>query len=105
MPKPQFTSQKLAKLAIQQAIDSNDRAVYKALLIIYNQQTDSEKAIDSTTDHNAVGFSAFDAEILSSFAKQVQERRSLSIRQLAVARPKIRRYWRQLATLSGALPH
>lgn len=98
-----FNSQREAKSAIQQSIDTNDRAVLKALSMIYSRQTEHEKSCEQTHELNNVGFSAFDAEILTSFAKQVQDGRLLSQKQMAIARPKVRRYWKQLAFMSGGL--
>jgi hypothetical protein len=98
-----FKTQAEAKRVIQASIDANDRAVYKALLIIYSQQTASEQACQTTQELNKRGFGAFDAEILSSFAEQVRERGRLSAKQMELARKKIRHYWKQLAILSGGL--
>lgn len=99
-----FQTQKAAKEIIQRSIDTNDRAVAKAITMIYSKQTQSEQASQMTRDHNNVGFSAFDAEILSSFAERLQSGRALTERQMAVGRKKIRRYWKQLAIMSGGLP-
>lgn len=91
-----WPSQKKAKEEIQAAIDCSDRAVYRALALVYKQQTDSEKEIGATTDANSRGFSAFDAEILTSFADQLRRRGYLTPKQLELCRKKIKHYWKQL---------
>lgn len=101
--QPKFPSQRVAKDTIQQAIDSNDRAVLKALVMIFDQQTAAEQSTEQTHELNGVGFSAFDAEILTSFAKQYKRKGFLSPKQMEIARKKIRGYWKQLAKLSGRL--
>lgn len=89
------------KAEIQKLLDTNDRAVCRAIIVIYNRQTEAEKCSATTQEDNGIGFSGVDATILSSFAEQLLgiNRRAvpmLSARQLEIARPKIRRYWKQL---------
>ena len=98
-----FQSQKQAKAIIQASIDCNDAAVLKALKMIYSKQTATEQAISQTNEDNHVGFSAFDADILSSFARQAMYHGMLSDKQMVLARKKVRRYWKQLAVMSGKL--
>lgn len=95
------------KEAIQKALDTNDAAVVKALRLLFEKQTADEQASHETRWRNGCGFSGVDAEILTSFARQVERwdvtapsaRRfafPLSPKQLALARRKLRKYWRQL---------
>lgn len=90
------------KESIQALLDTNDRAVERALVAIYHRQTDSEKASDNTTNANGVGFSAYDAPLLSDIAKKCIYWRGLTNGQLRLVRPKVRRYWRQLAEIANA---
>jgi hypothetical protein len=87
----------------------NDNAVERALLVLFDRQTADEQMTDATRQHNGRGFTAFDAEIFSSFAKQVRQGRTLSPKQLALARkpdkfgnPRIARYWSQLLEAAEA---
>lgn len=89
---------------IQKMLDENDRAVCRALVAIYERQTEHEKCIGQTREHNGIGFSAFDAEFLSSLAEQVKTRGTLSPRQLELARKKIKSYWRQLVEIAATSP-
>lgn len=92
---------------IQNLLDSNDLAVCRALIVIFERQTTDEQAYDYTRDANSVGFSGVDAEICSSFAKQYQSRGFLSPKQMVVARKKMKKYWKQLAEIAksnGKLP-
>jgi len=92
---------------IQKLLDTNDLAVCRALVVIFERQTADEKASDATHDLNSIGFSGVDAEICSSFAKQYISRGSLSEKQMVIARKKMKKYWKQLAEIArekGNLP-
>jgi len=81
----------------------NDRAVERALIVLFNRQTADEKRTETTRVLNNRGFTAADADILSSLAKQVQRGRTLSPKQLGICRKagkngicRLARYHRQL---------
>ncbi|CCG43226.1 hypothetical protein [Magnetospirillum molischianum] len=84
------------KEAIQELLARNDEAVKRALLAVFRRQTAEEQTTERTRESNGVGFTGPDAEILTSFAKQLQTRGFLSPKQLAITRNKIKKYWRQL---------
>lgn len=97
------------RLQIREALERRQDAVEKALLLIYKAQTPDEKNAEITVEKNGVGFSAFDAGILTSYAKYILENRwnrpagqILTPRQLAVARVKILRYAGQLIPFAEA---
>lgn len=81
----------------------NDRAVERALVVLFNRQTTEEQHAEQTRVHNNRGFTATDAEILTSFAKQVLRGHFLSEKQLKICRKigksgvcRLARYHRQL---------
>jgi len=88
--------------SIIRLLETNDRAVEKALLVLLEKQTASERSSEVAIETNGVGFSGFDAEIFTSFAKQVRDGKRLSRAQLLVCRKptrggiKIGKYWKQL---------
>jgi len=84
------------KTAIVSLVTTNDKAAVKALLTIYSYQTQSEQAVDATTDQNGVGFTGVDAEILSSFAKFYQRTGFLTNKQMELLKRRITKYTRQL---------
>ena len=85
---------------IQDMLVFNDRAVLRAVVAIYKLQTDEEKNAETTKESNGRGFTGVDAPILSSFAKQILQRGTLSHKQLDMARRKMMKYWRQLAAIA-----
>jgi hypothetical protein len=95
------------KEEIRGQLETKDHWVIRGLLALYEKQTIEEQDLDATTESNGVGFSAFDAEILSSFAKQILQsdgryNTPLSPKQLVVARKRILKYSGQLACIANA---
>ena len=72
----------------------------RGILAIYQQQTLDEQNSETTKHDNGVGFGATDAQILSSFAKQLQKGRSLSPKQTIIANKNMPKYCRQLARIA-----
>lgn len=87
--------------ALRKKLAEDYRWAVRALVRIYEMQTDAERNTQQTIEHNGVGFSAFDAEILSSLAEQVKQGRGLSGRQMAIVYKKIPRYHRQIFQISS----
>ena len=91
---------------IRAKLDESNRWLQRGLLRIYAEQTLDEQATGTTHASNGVGFNGVDAEILSSFAEQLQKRnwpegRDLSEKQLAIARKKMLKYSKQLAMFAN----
>jgi hypothetical protein len=84
------------KESLKDLLDRNDKAVYRAILLIYSFQTDEEKYMGTTKTVNGKGFSKFDVEVLSSFAMQLRRGQELTLKQMYVARPKIKKYVGQI---------
>lgn len=68
----------------------------KGLMRIYANQTESEQSSGIVISNNGIGFVHVDSEILTSFAKQFEERGSLSEKQLAILYKKMPKYACQL---------
>ena len=81
---------------IADLLATNDRAVGRALAVLYAFQTRDERASDRTVEANGVGFNAVDAEFLSSLARQFEQRKTLSPKQIYWARKALKKYVGQL---------
>lgn len=81
---------------IKDLLDRNDKAVCKAITVIYDYQTDSEKAMQTTMEYNGVGFGGADVELLSSYAEGIKKYGGLTVKQMPYARKKIKKYAKQL---------
>lgn len=55
---------------IKSQLETNPRWLLKGLITIFDLQTEDEKASTDTHEHNSVGFTAFDAELMSNLAKK-----------------------------------
>ncbi len=95
---------------IKAELSSKDIWVTRGVVAIFNKQTDFEQAAEETQEDNGVGFNGADANILSSFAKQIQKWNNaprpsfpnpLSPRQMEIARKKIQKYAGQLAKIAN----
>jgi hypothetical protein len=82
----------------------NARWAIKGLLRIYTFQTDHEKQAQATTDANGAGFTAFDAELLTSYADQYKAKSYLTAKQIAVLHKMMPKYAGQLYRYAKAQP-
>ena len=95
---------------VKEKIRTDNRWLFRAIIVIYSKQTADEQATDCTRHENGVGFSGCDAEILSSFARHILrwnngERKypsPLSAKQIALARKKMPKYAGQIIESSDS---
>jgi len=88
------------KEQIQKLIDTDDHAVARAVVRIYQRQTASEQRSEHTHLNNSIGFNAPDAKYLTGAAKFALRNGGLTGEHVDRVRAKIRRYWRQLIEIS-----
>lgn len=100
VPRVKKPKYKWNKETIQALLESNPQAVYNGLVQIYRRQTVSEQVSEMTHDRNDIGFSGVDGKILTSFAKFYLKYKYLSPKQFAIAKNKMKKYWRQLMEIS-----
>ena len=87
---------------IKNQLATNQAWAIRALVKVYTLQTLDEQASDRTSHNNGIGFSGVDANILSSFAKQVNAGRNLSPKQMTILYKKMPRYHKQVASFIHA---
>ena len=92
----------ITKDSIKNQLATNPTWAVKALVKIYERQTIDEQNSQSTKENNGIGFNGLDANILSSFAEQVNKGRNLSVKQMTIVYKKMPRYWKQVASLIPA---
>lgn len=90
---------------IKAKVANEARWCERAILAIYARQTADEQESYTTTHHNGVGFSACDAEIMTSFALQLRKGRRLSAKQLTIAQKRMPHYARQLNEIAAQGAH
>jgi hypothetical protein len=73
----------------------------RAITALYAKQVEDEQRTEETKYHNGVGFNSTDAQLLTSFAKQIEGGRHLSEKQLVWAYKKLAKYATQLARIAA----
>ncbi len=102
MKYAELTTKKDRIAFIKEKLGTNHQWAIKGLLRIYANQTEDEKVIEETREHNGIGFTGADANILSSFAKQISEKnRVMSEKQMNLIFKKMPKYARQLESVSN----
>lgn len=79
---------------------NRDRAVMKAIIAIYNRQTEDEKKAEDTKHHNGVGFSSADARLGTYYARHLLGGKALTGKHLERARTMAMKYRGQLVDIA-----
>jgi hypothetical protein len=90
-----------SETSIKELLASNPNAVLRAILAIYNLQEPDEKMMGVTTHENKVGFNAYDAELLTKCAIQLNRTKKLHDSLYYQARRKIFKYSKQLTNIAN----
>lgn len=77
-------------------LDSNPKAVERALTVLHARQTSDEQNTRDSKHRNSRGFSAPDAPLMSKFAEDLKRYGSLTGPKIRRCRIRLRGYWRQL---------
>ena len=108
-PKPKQVRKPKAKWNkenIKVLLETNAKFLERAIVKVYEKQTQDEQQTQSTNHNNNVGFNSSDSFILSSFAQQIikstyPEGNRLSLKQKEIALPKMLKYSNQIAKISN----
>lgn len=95
-----FTNQKQWESYLKNLVKTNDRALIKAILFIYDLQTAEEKNTGKSVEENNVGFSKVDAYEMGIIAKKIKRGGPLTKSEIAKSRNKMPKYWKQLMIIS-----
>lgn len=90
-------------------LDKSDRAVERAILILFESQIADEQQEHATKYHNNRGFCSNDAELFTSFANRIKGGQTLTPSQLEccrrlspTGRHRLGKYFRQLSEAGTA---
>ena len=86
---------------IKENLRKYDKWVERAIVAIYNLQTEYEKQAHGTNRYNNVGFNKIDAGFLSDLAEGYKEYGSLTEAQIDAGRDAIMKYAGQLKMLAN----
>ena len=82
-------------------LEKDDQAVERAIVVIYERQTQEEKVFAAAVKVNGVGFSQGDAEFGTSLAKGCLRYGHLTVKQLPYARKMAIKYREQLVDVAN----
>jgi hypothetical protein len=102
------THQVIDKDFIVKALTKSNAWLFRAIVSIFEYQTADEQTAEVTAHDNGVGFSGVDAQMMSSFAKQIIEHGKgnskfaspLSPKQIELARKRMVKYAGQLLRIA-----
>lgn len=86
---------------IRALLDRSDYAVERAILAIFNRQTEDEKVGKTTIHSNGVGFSGFDSSTGTYYAKWILGGNKLTGKHLVRGRKMAHKYVRQLSEIAS----
>ena len=95
-----FTSQKQWEAYLKDLLKTNDQALLKSIVLVYDNQTDEEKNKGESIEDNCIGFSKIDAKEMGDIAKKIKADKALTKGELAKSRNKMQKYWKQLMIIS-----
>lgn len=97
-----FTNQKQWESYLKDLLVRSNKALFRAIVLIYDNQTNEEKNKGQSIENNNIGFSKIDAYELGYMAKKIKAGRGLTQKELTAARYKMPKYWKQLMNISKA---
>ena len=92
---------KYTKDDIKQLMATNDLAVFKGFIRIWQLQTADEKATESTQVLNGVGFSGYDGTWMTSIGNNVVKYKQITEGQFKAIKKMMHRYAGQLAKIAN----
>jgi hypothetical protein len=86
---------------IRNLLSTNNRAVERAIVVLYERQTEDEKHESKTRHLNGVGFSGAHSRLGSYYARWILSGKSLGGKHLVRARAIVLRYCGQLCDIAN----
>lgn len=96
----EFTNQTQWKQYLKELVKYNDRALYKAIILIYQNQTEEEQQKNRNLEDNRIGFTKLDAEEMSIIARKIIAGQKLTESEISKSKNKMQKYWKQLMVIS-----
>ena len=95
-----FKNQDQWRAYLQNLVMTNDRALLRAVVLIYDNQTNEEKVWNKSIDWNGIGFNRWDSSEMSEIAKKIKRKEELKQNEIIHARYVMPKYWKQLMKIS-----
>ena len=85
---------------IRKLLATNEKALCRAIMLIYDNQTKEEKIVGRSISHNAKGFSRWDSEEMSDIARKLKRGEKLLSNEIIHSRLVMPKYWKQLMEIA-----
>ena len=95
-----FTNQKQWEKYLRNLVRTNEKALIKSIMLIYNNQTFEEKEAGTSIYENKIGFNRFDSKEMMRIARKLKQRVPLTESEIAYSRIVMPKYWKQLMIIS-----
>lgn len=82
-------------------LKNNKQAVLRAIIVLYNRQTELEKEFKESNVVNGIGFTCKDSWYLSNLARQLIEYKKIANEDFWRARWRIFKYAKQLSDIAN----
>lgn len=93
---------KWTKETLWAILEVNDDQLAKALVALYNRQTEDEQETRETTEQNGVGFNGVDGKFLSGVAEGFKKYGRLTDGQKKAVRKSLKKYCGQLVDIANS---
>lgn len=101
MSKVSQNELQIKKANILSLLERDDKAVARAVVRIYQRQTEDEQRVSETKHHNKIGFRANDAKYLSMVARFVLANGAITeAYHMQKTRRLMKQYWKQLIEIA-----
>lgn len=87
---------------IKYLILTNETVLYSCLKNLYDCQTEEERSNGNTSEHNGIGFNAYDAPFLSAMIKNLDKYGNLTYGQRNKTKQILQKYSKQLVTMANS---
>jgi hypothetical protein len=84
------------KEVIKEKLSTDVRWMERAVIVLYNRQTEDEKVISHTRHENGRGFNGTDSKYLSYVSKYLLRGGKLSGNHVTKVSRKLPKYWKQI---------
>lgn len=91
-----FTNQKQWETYLKKMLQTNNKFLFRAIIVVYNNQTDAEKYAGQSIDWNNKGFSRVDCVEMSRIARTLIAEKKISEKDFWYAWCRMPKYWKQL---------
>lgn len=95
-----MAAEPLTRESVQAMLIANPRALERAIVAIYRRQMADEQHARATLHDNGIGFNSADAGPLSIRARHLLSGAALSDADMADARARMLKYWKQLIDIA-----